>query len=177
MSAPRRLLRGLELIEDDWRYAGEAAPSAPMPDALIVPLAELARVLAEAPRPTRLGVRLAASDAVETLEPYLGQLELVAIDFPGPGEGRGYSAARLLRERFGFRHEIRAVGKVKPDQLFFMARSGFDAFELSAGESLEDARRAWQRFDVAYQPGASLAGIHAQRFTAQRSGSATSANS
>jgi uncharacterized protein (DUF934 family) len=169
MSAPRQVLRGLELIEDDWRHAAEVAPAGPAPDALIVPLAELARVLTETARPRRLGVRLAPGDAVETLEPYLAQLELVAIEFPGPGEGRGYSAARLLRERLGFRHEIRAVGKVKQDQLLFMARCGFDAFELAPGESLEGARRALQRFDVAYQLGA--------RVAAQRSGSATSANS
>jgi uncharacterized protein (DUF934 family) len=157
----RRVLRGLELIEDDWRYLGE--PGAAGAEALIVPLAQLAHVLAQEPRPARLGVRLAASDAVEALEPHLGKLALVAFEFPGTGDGRGYSAARLLRERYGFRHELRAIGKVKQDQIFFMIRSGFDAFELAAGEDVEAARCAQRRFDVAYQP--------------QRSGSVTSANS
>jgi len=174
-AAARRVLRAFELIADDWRYPGEAAAQGPR--ALIVPLAELAEALAAQPRPARLGVRLAAGDAVEALAPHLARLELVAIDFPGTGEGRGYSAARLLRQRFGFQHEIRAVGKVKQDQIFFMARSGFDAFELAPGEDAEAARRALRRDAVVYQPGASVAGIEPRRFAAQRSGSATSAKS
>ena len=83
----------------------------------------------------RLGVRLAPIDRVEDLDDELPRLDLVAVEFPSPGEGRGYSQGRLLRERFGFRGELRAVGAgVRQDLVFLLARCGFDAIELAAGE-------------------------------------------
>jgi uncharacterized protein (DUF934 family) len=116
-----------------------------------------------------VGVRVAPADRVEDLAPHLAQVAWVAIEFPGPGEGRGYSYARLLRQRYGFKGEIRAVGAaVKQDLLFFMARCGFDAFELVPGQNLEEARRALHRFTLAYQPAVPLAGVQEARFTAAR---------
>src|SRR5579862_2717401 len=78
-------------------------------------LADTARYLASG---TPLGVRATPADRVEDLAPHLGQIAVVAIEFPGPGEGRGYTYARLLRQRYGFKGEIRAVGPaVKQDLL------------------------------------------------------------
>jgi uncharacterized protein (DUF934 family) len=112
-----------------------------------------------------LAVRLAPADAVEDLAADLRRLSLVEIEFPNAGEGRGYSQARLLRERLGFRGELRAVGEgVRQDRLFLLARCGFDAFELAAGEDMQAARRALARYDVAYQPGSSLLQMRRQRF-------------
>ncbi len=102
----------------------------------------------------RLGVRIAPNDRVEALESDLVRLALIAIEFPGPSEGRGYSQARVLRDRFGFTGEVRAVGHVKLDQLFFLARCGFDALELADGTDPQQALQALRQFDVAYQPGA-----------------------
>jgi uncharacterized protein (DUF934 family) len=125
--------------------------------------ADLARSRAEG---GRFGVRLAPADAVESLADALPFLAVVAIEFPSAGEGRGYSAARLLRERLGFSGELRAVGAgVRQDQLFLMARCGFDAFELAPGEDPEVARRALARYDVAYQPGSALHELRRQRFS------------
>ena len=76
---------------------------------------------------------------------------LIAADFPSPGEGRGYSQARLLRERWKFTGELRATGHVRRDQLFFMARCGFDSFELPDAE-LPGAEAALHTFTAAYQP-------------------------
>ncbi|MGB5063692.1 MAG: DUF934 domain-containing protein, partial [Candidatus Competibacter sp.] len=73
---------------------------------------------------------------------------------PKFSDGRAYSQARLLRERHGYRGEIRAVGDVLRDQLFFMARCGFDAFEPRADRSLEDALAAFGDFSASYQPAA-----------------------
>ena len=113
----------------------------------------------------RLGVRLAPADAVEELAERLAVVSLVAVEFPSPGEGRGYSQARLLRERFGFRGELRAIGAgVRRDRLFLLARCGFDAFELAPGEDPEAARRALARYDVVYQPGSPLLEPRRQRF-------------
>jgi uncharacterized protein (DUF934 family) len=119
----------------------------------------------------RLAVRVAPADRVEDLAPHLANVALVAIEFPGPGEGRGYTYARLLRQRYGFNGEIRAVGPgVKQDLLFFMVRCGFDAFELAAGENVAEARQALRRFTLAYQPAVPRAFIEELRFTAAHHG-------
>lgn len=99
----------------------------------------------------RLGVVLSPAHKVETLAPDLARFELIAADFPGPGEGRGYTQGRLLRERYGFQGELRAVGYVRRDQLFFLARCGFDSFELPDGE-LTSANAALATFSAEYQP-------------------------
>lgn len=78
---------------------------------------------------------------------------LVAIDFPSFTDGRGYSLARLLRERYDYAGEIRAIGDVLVDQLFYMTRCGFDALALREDQHLDDARRALGAFSVSYQPG------------------------
>jgi uncharacterized protein (DUF934 family) len=120
-----------------------------------------------------LGVRLAPADAVEDLAGELPLLSLIEVEFPNAGEGRGYSQARLLRERLGFRGELRAVGDgVRQDRLFLIARCGFDAFELAPGEDAQAARRALARYDVAYQPGSSLLEMRRQRFHGGGSSSA-----
>ena len=159
----RLILKRREFSPDPWRYLGEAvADGGP----LIVPLAALR---AERSRwwrwPGRLGARLAGADAVEELTEELPRLDLVAVEFPGPGDGRGYSAGRLLRERFGFGGELRATGKgVRQDQVFLLARCGFDAIELADGEDRDAARRALARYDVGYQPGAAQVPLRRQRY-------------
>lgn len=158
----RYILRQRELIADDWRYLGEEAPAAA---ALIVPCDALLRGPQWRDWPGRLGVRLAPADAPEALVAELPRLQLVAIEFPNPGDGRGYSQARLLRERLGFTGELRAIGPgVRQDQVFFLARSGFDALELAAGEDVAAAVRAFERYDVAYQPSAAQLPLRRQRF-------------
>ncbi|WP_163557172.1 DUF934 domain-containing protein [Halomonas sp. NO4] len=77
---------------------------------------------------------------------------LIAIDFPKFTDGRGYSLARLLRERYGYPGEIRAIGDVLVDQVFFLTRCGFDALSLREDQWLEDALRALNAFSRAYQP-------------------------
>jgi uncharacterized protein (DUF934 family) len=141
-----------------------AAPAAG--DPLTVPLAGL-RADPERWRAHAgsLGVRLAPADAVEELAGELPLLSLIEVEFPNAGDGRGYSQARLLRERLGFRGELRAVGDgVRQDRLFLFARCGFDTFELAPGEDTQAARRALARYDVAYQPGSSLLEMRRQRF-------------
>jgi uncharacterized protein (DUF934 family) len=82
----------------------------------------------------------------------LAAAPLIAIDFPKFTDGRGYSLARLLRERYGFDGEIRAVGDVLVDQAFFLTRCGFNALSLRQDQWLEDALRALNAFSRAYQP-------------------------
>jgi uncharacterized protein (DUF934 family) len=159
----RYILRQREIARDDWAHLGEEAAG---DAALIVPLKELrAHAARWAAWRGRLGVRLAPADDPTDLAAELPRLELIAVEFPNPGDGRGYSQARLLRSRLGFRGELRAVGAgVKQDQVFLLARCGFDTIELAPGESLEAARRALSRYSVAYQPGAAGLPPGRQRF-------------
>ena len=168
----RRILRRREVVADDWRYWGDEAPAGVAvtqgndSSALVVPLAEFRTNIARwRAYSGPLGVRLSPADAVEILAEDIHRLSLVAAEFPGPGDGRGYSQGRLLRSRLQFRGELRAVGAgVKQDLLFLMARCGFDSFELAPGQKVEDALRALERYDVAYQPAEPLPAIRQQRF-------------
>ncbi|MGC3874412.1 DUF934 domain-containing protein [Halomonas sp. GXIMD04776] len=83
----------------------------------------------------------------------LHRAPLIAIDFPAFTDGRGYTLARLLRERHGIEGEIRAIGDVLIDQLYYMSRCGFDALSLRDDQPLEDALRWLTPFSVSYQTG------------------------
>ena len=160
----RHILRRRELVADERRSLGEPAGAG---DPLIVPLAQLKGDLLQWQRRTGpLGARLSPADQVEELVPLLPRLALVALEFPNPGDGRGYSQARLLRGRLGFRGELRAVGAgVREDQAFLLTRCGFDSLEPAPGADLEGVRRALGRYNVAYQPGASQLELRRQRFS------------
>ncbi len=163
----RRILRRRELVHDDWRHLGEDGAADAADDlAVIVPFAEFrARIERWRAHRGRLGVRLFPADAVEDLGDDIQRLSLVAVEFPSPGEGRGYSQARLLRSRLQFEGELRAVGAaVKQDLLFIMSRCGFDSFELAPGQKIEEALAALNRYRVAYQPAEAVPAIQRQRF-------------
>jgi uncharacterized protein (DUF934 family) len=101
-----------------------------------------------------VGVRLRSDQHPEVIADDLDQLALVALEFPAFKDGRAYSYARLLRQRFGFWGELRAVGDVLLEQLHFMHRVGFDAFELNSEDPEADFRTAMTDFSVCYQPAA-----------------------
>jgi len=146
---PRRLLRDGRIVEDEWSYLAESADGAA---ALILTFAEWqSERAAWMARGGRLGVVLQPADKVELLAPDISRLELIGAQFSGPSEGRGYSQARVLREQWKFGGELRATGFVHRDQLFFMARCGFNSFELSDAD-IEDAAEALSTFSKAYQP-------------------------
>lgn len=97
---------------------------------------------------------LAPTDDPFALAPVHADLTLVAIEFPKFNDGRGLSIATLLRTRVGYRGELRAVGDVARDQLFQMARCGFDSFSLRADQDPQDALKAFADFGDAYQDSA-----------------------
>jgi uncharacterized protein (DUF934 family) len=101
-----------------------------------------------------VGVRLEPDERVEGLAYDLPRLALVALAFPKFRDGRAYSAAALLRERYGFAGEVRAVGDVLRDQALLMLRCGFDAFEPADGATVDDWSRALHRFRYVYQAAA-----------------------
>jgi len=108
------------------------------------------RIVDEASPPPDLVV-IEASDDPGALAGSLERLKAIAVRFPAFGDGRGYSIARLLRERYGYRGELRAIGEVARDHLYFMAQCGFDAFELRAGEDPKEALAAFNDFSDSYQ--------------------------
>ena len=166
----RHLLRRHEIVADDWRHFDAEAPAASAAGGIIVAFAELrAHRQTWLSRQGPLGVRIGPADPLEDLAPDLARLALVAVEFPGPTEGRGYTQGRLLRTRFGFSGEMRAVGPaVKQDLIFALARCGFDAFEVAPGEDLGACQYALQRYSVAYQRAAPLLGRLRQRESAPR---------
>lgn len=97
------------------------------------------------------GVWLQPDDDFEPLLADIDRLALIAVHFPVFTDGRGYSIARLLRERHGYRGELRAIGDVLRDQLYFLRRCGFDAFALRADQDAEQALRAFGDYSVSYQ--------------------------
>lgn len=142
------------VVEDVWTTVGDDQPL-PAAGPVIVSLdrwqAEKASLLA---RGERLGVRLDGHHPAEAIAADLKHLRLIALTFSTFRDGRAYSTARLLRERYGFDGEIRAVGNVLRDQLLFMNRCGFDAFEIAGERAAADWAEAMAEFSVVYQPAA-----------------------
>jgi uncharacterized protein (DUF934 family) len=146
---PRRLLREGRIVDDEWLYVAETASYA-VP-ALIVPFDQwLSARDSWIASGARLGVLLSPVHKVANVVPDLARFELIAAEFTGPGEGRGYSQARLLRERWNFTGELRATGHVRLDQVFFLERCGFNSFEMSETD-IEAAHAAPAPFSAAYQ--------------------------
>jgi uncharacterized protein (DUF934 family) len=103
-------------------------------------------------RPGRLGVIWPNNRDVDDLLPYLDRLATVALVFPTFRDGRAYSQARLLRERYAYRGELRATGQVLRDQFVFMLRAGFDAFEVKKDSDAAAFANTVKRYSVFYQP-------------------------
>ena len=148
------LLKCGRVVDDSWIPVADGDPL-PADGAIIVSLKrwqeERADLIARA---DGSGVRLASSDPAAAIAADLPFLALIALEFPTFRDGRAYSTARLLRERFGFKGELRAVGNVLRDQLLFMHRCGFDAFEIKDGDAAEAWERAMGEISLVYQPAA-----------------------
>src|SRR5947207_3832201 len=110
------------------------------------------RVVTESsPSPEGEVVRLEPTDDPAAVADRLAHVARVEVHFPKFGDGRGFSIGRLLRERYGYQGELRAVGQLTRDHLFFLESCGFDAFELRDGEDPQAALAAFDDFSEAYQ--------------------------
>jgi uncharacterized protein (DUF934 family) len=111
------------------------------------------RVAAENPPSPEAGevLRLEPHDDPAAVADRLAGAARVEVNFPKFGDGRGFSIARLLRERYGYKGELRAVGQVARDHLYYMEQCGFDAFLLRDGEDVEEALAGFADFSEAYQ--------------------------
>lgn len=119
-------------------------------------LVSLARFLSEKDallaRDAALGVWLQSNESPAAIAEDLDRIAMVALDFPVFSDGRAYSSARLLRERYGYEGELRAVGDVLCEQLTFMLRSGFETFEIQSVDALDEFNSVISEVRVVYQP-------------------------
>lgn len=97
------------------------------------------------------GIQLKPDEFADVIAGDLPRLDLVAIEFPAFADGRGYSTAHALRGRLGFKGELRAVGDVFKDTLFYQQRCGFNAFAVRADKNIEDALKGLDTFTTPYQ--------------------------
>lgn len=151
-----QIIRNRRISENHWQRVPEGGldldSSARLPTGVIVSLDDWRRHKHELlGRGVPVGVRLRAHDDVDAIAADLGNLELVALEFESFTEGRPYSQARTLRERYGFDGEIRALGDISRDRLAFMERCGFNAFELGKDHDLHGALAAFTEISDVYQ--------------------------
>jgi uncharacterized protein (DUF934 family) len=131
------------VVDDPWTLVRDL--EAPLPEGQVI--LPLARWLENS---QQNAIWLGPDDEVEGLERWLGQLRLIALDFPSFRDGRAYSQAYLLRTRLGWSGELRAVGDVLRDQLSHMRQCGFDSFAVREDKSAEDALKGLAGMSVLY---------------------------
>jgi uncharacterized protein (DUF934 family) len=145
------LVENGKIVED--RYV-RVEDDAPLPDRVPV-IVSAKRLLAEADALVRrdgsLGVAWPNDRRVSELKPWLGHLALIALHFPKFRDGRAYSQARQLRETFGFSGTLRATGDVLRDQFNFLARAGFDSFDVKKPADAAAFVKSIERYSVFYQ--------------------------
>lgn len=148
-----RLIDGTPFVANDAWVRVTDDEALPQGKPALVPLV---RWIAErdslSRRNTPTGVWLRSNEQPDEILGDLAALPVIALDFPNMNDGRHFTTARLLRERHGFTGELRATGQVLHDQLFFMARCGFDSFELPEGKDADAARAAFGEINTVYQP-------------------------
>jgi uncharacterized protein (DUF934 family) len=154
-----RVIKHRQIVTDDWQRLTELNPEDALPPGkVIVPFswwqANRERLIAGA---GKYAVCINGGHEVEEVSRDLGHFVLIALEFPAFKDGRCYSHARLLRERYGYQGELRAVGDVLRDQLYYMERCGIDSFEVRADKNIEDALKAFSEFSVKYQTAADQA--------------------
>ncbi len=152
-----KIIKNEQIVDDAWQILklaeGQTPETLTLPSAatllpLTVWLARKDEIIA-AKQP--IGVWLDSSEGPEALAGDLGHFAIIGINFPKFADGRGYSSARLLRERYGHRGEIRAIGDVLQDQLFFMKRCGIDAYAVREDKNIEAALAGLRTFSETYQ--------------------------
>jgi uncharacterized protein (DUF934 family) len=157
LKAHKQIIKHRAVVDDDWSVLrldeDQEADTVAVPEGkIIVPLAVwLAQREVLSARPA-IGVWIASSERPEPIAGDLDKFAVVAVDFPKFSDGRGYSIAYNLRRRLGYQGELRAIGDVLRDQLFQMARLGFDAFATREDRSIHDALKGLTVFSEVYQP-------------------------
>jgi len=142
-----------EVVEDPFFIVRDATSLDDLPQGapVIVPLAVWVVHRDTLRARGRVGVWLSPADDPLALADDVGSLDVIAVDFPAFTDGRGYSSARLLRDRLGYEGELRAIGDVQRDQLYYLSQVGFDAFALAEGRDVDAALAGLRDFSDGYQ--------------------------
>ena len=154
------IIKNREVVEDRWHTVrANAEGQLPEPQdlphgAIIVPFTYWSAnrdALTASRSKADLGIWLAPTDEPASLLDDIDSVTVLAVDFPAFKDGRGISIARLLRERYGWKGEIRAIGDVLRDQIGYMSRCGIDAFAVRADKDIHDALHAFDELTLHYQ--------------------------
>ena len=152
----RDIIKNKTVVSDDWTVLrlneGDTPETVEVPAGkVIVPLKVWQAQRNKLQGRAELGVWFASDERPEALKDDLAHFKVIAVDFPKFADGRGYSIAYNLRARHGYTGELRAIGDVLRDQLFYMQRVGFDAFAVRADRNIHDALKGLTDFSEAYQ--------------------------
>ena len=161
-----RVIKDKSVIDDEWSLIRKLDSSASIPEGSVI----LPFLFWQANRDILLkskknhAIWIDGSIETESLVDDLEFFSIIALDFPTFKDGRSYSHARLLRERYGYKGELRAIGDVLQDQLFFMQRCGIDCFQIRDDKDIEQALNSFEAFSMCYQAAADdTIPIHKQR--------------
>lgn len=150
------IIKNREVVQDDWTVlrlnAGDTAQTVDVPAGKVIVPLKVWQAQADALNARAdLGVWLESCDRPEALLQDIERFAVIAVDFPAFGDGRGYTIAYLLRERLGYKAELRAIGDVLRDQMFYMQRAGFNAFAPRKDRDINEALKGLSDFSEAYQ--------------------------
>jgi uncharacterized protein (DUF934 family) len=155
----REIIKDKAVVNDDWTLLkpaeGEAPEAVVVPAGkTIVPLTVWQAQHAALQARSDIGVWIASHERPEVLKDDVAKLPVIAVDFPKFADGRGYSIAYNLRTRLGYKGELRAIGDVLRDQMFYMQRVGFNAFATRPDRNIHDALKSLTDFSEKYQASA-----------------------
>lgn len=150
------IIKNKSIVPDDWTVLRLEADQTPenvtvAPGKIIVPLKVWQAQRETLQQRPDIGVWLASDERPEELKGDIQKFSVIAVDFPKFSDGRGYSIAYNLRARLGYSGELRAIGDVLRDQLFYMQRVGFDAFATRPDRNIEEALKGLSDFSEVYQ--------------------------
>lgn len=151
-----QVIKNREVINDDWQLIRDIETDAPIPEGKVILPFEYWQANREAllKRDIEHAVWINGDVVTEDLLDDLEHFAVIALDFPVFGDGRSYSHASLLRKRYGYEGDLRAVGDVLQDQLFFMQRCGFDSYGVREDKDINEALKSFNDFSVRYQAAA-----------------------
>ena len=146
-----QLLKDNQIIDDSWLILDDSAETLPSGN-ILLSLEQWQQFSDQLSQHNgELGLWLEGNAEIDAVIDSLKQLSLIAIKFPKFVDGRGFSLARLLRERYNYNGELRAIGEFIRDQLYLLKRCGFNAFQLTEDQDLSEASKSLSDFSETYQ--------------------------
>lgn len=162
------LISNGELIDDAWANLDDE-DAIPAEGSVIISLTRWRQDEATLKgRNAPLGIRLSSGENPSEIENDLGRFEIIALDFPAYTDGRAYSYARRLRDKYGYEGELRATGNVLRDQLLFMHRCGFDSYDVEKPDAVEQWLKATAEQKIFYQPAGTASTFAAESVMSKR---------